>query len=907
VERGKVFIAPPGKDEKRSLFFKEIISCCPEYDYSSVIYITPSSFNQSESQRDFFHFIRNISKRPVYIPFNSYTLSSYCTHIYDMYGSNYILSDRIAPMVICEVMGERNIGFARLLYELFCKFKHYILNKGLDSIKEDIENLIFEQKTLERAKHAIEILEVFEKKIYKNRQICFEDALRESCVFIDKNIHIPVLAVSDFFDPTPLELEVIRTLIKKSERVYLLVDENANFVRFLESYDNELEILKLKPSRARKTAGYYTFPSLEYEVDGIARIIKSKILNGIPPSDITVTFPSLQKYHRMVKRVFKKHGIPIDMEGNEISRSRPWTALDDLLSSIEKDYPRNEFLSFLTSPYFPGIPEIVRDWAIYFANRAGIVKSIHSWLNIKTILNSTPGDDGILEDNKILEDFQKHLKKIIDLLEDVRHSDTLTHCIDSIESVLDTLGFFTAFDDKEMHHDIMDTFIVIQEVFAELRRFAEQFRPEGRGLDTLSFYLRHIVQGITFRQGDETSVRIVHFEHAAGIESTSLYAGGMIEGDLPYLPGIDPILPEHVKKALGMPFREYYLDRQKRYFNRLINCSVNEPFFSCPSADGDNVFLPSPFLDWHNKLTPPETGIVTEEDILIQRGYHSKKDFKELLWNGVLPDKKETHAVLSRRYGQDKFLGITDIDTYRQCPLRFYIEKFLGLEIDEPPKFDVEAMVWGRLAHRTMEYLFKEGDVNIDEIERHLLRALDASLADIPVGTFWSTVARQIFQHLMPFIKEQEKNLRMDGFSPYSVEHTLKNDINGLKLKGKIDRIDKKFQIPNSKLKTQNSVILLDYKTGSADKDTLQLPLYAALWQKENNEIVEKTGFYSLKKGTVEWYPKKTKLMKEYIENAISIAMDIVKKMREGYFAPEPSDTGRCRTCYHSSMCKTKR
>jgi CRISPR/Cas system-associated exonuclease Cas4 (RecB family) len=143
----------------------------------------------------------------------------------------------------------------------------------------------------------------------------------------------------------------------------------------------------------------------------------------------------------------------------------------------------------------------------------------------------------------------------------------------------------------------------------------------------------------------------------------------------------------------------------------------------------------------------------------------------------------------------------------------------------------------------------------------------------------------------------------MQGFSPYKVEENIMAEINGLRLKGKIDRVDKKFQIPNSKFQTQNTVRLLDYKTGSIDKDSLQLPLYACMWQKENTETVERVGFYSLKDGVIEWYPKRLE-MDEFIQNALQSAEEIVQKMRKGEFKSIPSKEDECRYCYHSALCK---
>ena len=142
----------------------------------------------------------------------------------------------------------------------------------------------------------------------------------------------------------------------------------------------------------------------------------------------------------------------------------------------------------------------------------------------------------------------------------------------------------------------------------------------------------------------------------------------------------------------------------------------------------------------------------------------------------------------------------------------------------------------------------------------------------------------------------------MKGFNPYKVEQTLKTSINNLKLKGKIDRID--IKNPKSEIRNPKSVILLDYKTGSIDKDSLQLPLYASMWQKEMPESVENTGFYSLKDGRVDWHPKRMD-MADFLQRALQTAEELVQRIKKGEFAPAPSKEGECRYCYHSNLCKT--
>ena len=935
MQRGIVFIAPLGTRNKKANIFDEIVSLCPESDYSSVLYITPSAFSQRETRRQFFSYLKNVHKKNVYIPFEAFTLTNLCTDLYETFnppsppfnkggmGGFEIIAGRIEPLILCEILGEKNIGYSSLLSDLLRKIRHYILDKELSQMKDKIKSLIFEEKTMKRAARAIEILQAYEKELEGKGLITLENAIINSITLIKEHIGPSIFVLDGFFDPTPLELEVLNALIKKADKAYVLVEEDAEFLKFFESNGHEFEKRRLKPSHHRETAGYSPYPSIEEEVEGIAKRVKALIIEGVMPNEIIVSFPVLSKYLLMLKRVFQKHGIPISVAEYDLSYTKPFMALEDMIASIENDYPRNEFLSFLTSPHFPEIPEILKEWAVSFSNKAGIVKGKQTWLSIKERLVNSTEEEISTGMKEAIEKFQHEVRKIIGILEKLRQNENLLTFIDGLEEVLNKFGFFDSLSESSFVLYGNDTSNKISSLLSEFRYFAGSYISGEARIEKAGFYLRHLLKDLKGSAEDMNGVRVVEFEFATGLESKAMFFGGMIEGEFPSKPGIDPIMPEKVKEILGLPFLEYYLNRQKRYFKRLLNVSSDEPYFSYPVTEGDKMFLPSPLLDWGRSVSPPSLNISTEEEILINKGAVKQRDFSEILWDGELPHNKDVMSLLRQRPGAKIFFSVTDIDAYRQCPLRFYIEKILRLEIEKPPEFEVEAKLWGKLAHKTMEYLYKGGGIELEDIEKRIFEGLESSLKQFPIGDFWSRVAREIFKKLLPILKERETEIRMKGFSPYLVEKTIRASVNNLNLRGKIDRIDIRTQntenpaLPpfvkggqggtlGEKSSQQDMVILLDYKTGSIDKDSLQLPLYAAMWQIENTQSVEKVGFYSLKDGQVDWYPKRLSV-EEFIRDALQAAEKLIQGMRKGIFTPVPFKEGACRYCYHNSLCKGAR
>ncbi len=901
MNKGIVYIAPAGAKNKRASVFREVISLCPEGDYSSVYYVTPSVFGLEEAKRRFFSFIRTDQKENIYIPFQSFTLKGLCAKFYQIHKTEKIVSGRLETLILCDILDERNIGYAGLLSDLLARIRHYVPDSDLPRIKDDLKSLIFEEKPLKQAVRAIQVLERYNIALEQRGLIDSVSAVKNSIPLIQQHVSPAVLVLDGFFDPTPLELDAIRIIIEKSENVFAVVEETSEFVKFFESFKGGIQKKRLKPSVLREAGRYYTYSSMEDEVEGIARGAKGLITEGIKPHHITVSFPVLSKYLPMLKRIFRKHGVPVDPAEVDLSVSKPFVAVEEMISSVEDDYPRIDFLSFLTSAHFPGIPEIVRQRAVSLSARAGIVKGKKAWLSIRETLLDTSEETISGGENSVLDEFQKQIKQVITTLERLKHENGLLFFIEEMEKIFNKFGFY---DSPGSSDDISAD---VEVIMSEMKHFALLFSLDNISFSDSAYYFRQMFRGLKGSDRNTGGVRVVPFELAAGLEPEVLFFGGMTENDLPSRPSIDPILPEKVKKSLGLPYLEYYLNRQKRHFDRLINGACSDPYLSCPGADGDKIFLPSPFLDWEQSLSPPVQNIPSEEDILLREGALKHRDFSDVLWGGELPADKRIGRVLAKRFGPKAFFRVTDIDAYRKCPMRFYIERFLGLEMAKTPEFEVESRLWGKLAHRTMENLFREGDVEPDEMAGKLLKGLDTSLKEFPVGGFWAGVAKEIFLKLLPALKEQETEIRSQGFTPFMTEKALKTEVKPLRLKGKIDRVDRKRGKMDERGRTKDEgkdqVRLLDYKTGSADRDSLQLPLYISMWNREHNEPVDRAGFYSLKDGKVDWYPKRAG-MEEFLNNSLRLAEELVEKIRKGLFAPAPFKGAECRFCSHSSLCK---
>ncbi len=893
MSSSELIIAPPGTRNRQNAVFEKILALCPGNDYSSVFYLGPDAPFLVHVKRMFYNCLAQSDSRKAYIPFQAVTIRQLSSDLYETYGTDTVISDEIRTLLLLQLLEDNNLGYARLLSGLLNKIRHHILDKNLMAVKAEIQRLIFEDKARDRAISAIETLQMYEDLLDNRKYIDSEGLLQASIPLIEQHMSPDLIVIDSFHDPTALEKEVISSLIKKSEHALVFAENKDPFADMLKN-TGPLSVTTLRTSSTRTGTGYVAYSSIENEVEGIAKNIKKLVFEGSMPREITLSFPVLSKYLPMVKRVFNRYGIPAHFGEYSLSGTKPIVAINELITCVEDDYPRTDFLSVLTSPLFPAISENIKEQAVSIAYRAGIIKGKESWLSIKkTILNETMNLSD--EDEENMEKFQIGINNVVDLLEIIKNSSDLLSYVTAFMSALEKLGFNEALGNDAIGNTAGMAGRISRQ-FAELNHFAMSNQGSDNKVHP-GTYLRFVLENLSSSDTDPDGVRIVTYDQASSLETKDLFFGGMVEGEFPSRPPIDPIMPEKVKQELGMPYLEYYLKRQRQYFKRLLNISENPPYFSCPSAEGDKMFLPSPFLNWDQAMRPNEPDIFSEEEVLVREGEITGPDSSAtILRDSSLDLNRESLKRVSEKFRG--YLNVTDIDSYRKCPMRFYIERVLRLETEEPPQFEVEARLWGSLAHRVMEQLFKEGDIETFDMDIRLFQCLDRVLKQFPIDDFWGKVAKEIFKKLLPKIKEQEQTLRMQGFAPLVVEKKLTADIDGLKLKGKIDRIDKKQGsrgqgVEGASDKDSNFVILLDYKTGNIDSDSLQMPLYALMWNKNSPDPVEKVGYYSLKEGKITRYPKKGSMV-EYMNNALTTVKELVSNLRKGKFPAEPYNDAEC-------------
>jgi ATP-dependent helicase/nuclease subunit B len=296
------------------------------------------------------------------------------------------------------------------------------------------------------------------------------------------------------------------------------------------------------------------------------------------------------------------------------------------------------------------------------------------------------------------------------------------------------------------------------------------------------------------------------------------------EGTVPAHEEVNPLLPEPLRPAVGLPPKEKEEAITRYHFQRLVE-SAREVH-----------------LVWQSATTPSASGL---------EGKKTRSRFVEaLLWREearagrLLTDviRREALAIPPQALVKEQALAKSEADaarvakfikahagatgisatlanTYLRCPTQFLYKYVLGLDLPESPLEDIDSAELGILIHRALEAYFKpyEG--------RDYVRARDNDAGKLEATFAGLCGESQMYRALGPekrFFLESAVNHRLRSYLRSLPETTriegleqrhkasIATSLGDLGLTGKVDRIDLR----------DGRLVILDYKTGKVGTAT---------------------------------------------------------------------------------------
>lgn len=939
----KVFYTPFTLSDATEKLFKEALRhACrqgPAYhNYSGILYLAPSDLKVKDSRRVFHKLITSdnirtsgngpaVATNDCYIPPEISTIRQLAKRVYSEEGDRRMLPAPVIPVVISMLSG-RGTGLSSLAADLINDIKTLYPDTGIDNIRDTFASVMNDLNIPESLTKSvlghITTTEKYNSFLEQHRLVDMADVLNACPEYLSSCRH-DVLIIDGFCEMTMSERNLLKTLINNSGHALIsipyekdfhgITDEHLSFLKdnfgIEEIYSMETP-LSPQPAPAGLSPGpltYTSYPGPEQEVEGIARRIKSLFTSGKfqELEKITVAFPDLGLYSPIVERVFTMYGIPCNISsGRPLSRMRPFLDLLSLTNSVADNYPRLKFSQFLSSAYFSRIPESLKTNIPSLSLRSGIVSGKDSWLKVVT-----EGSEAIVIRDHGLEKDLRFVFSLLKPLEDLGNSSGLEAYATALSAILNQLGFLESVyrgSDRLEAPPFTGEKKAWDEILGHLSSLSELFRQEI-SLHEFNDLLAHLFNR-TFMDDEIDGVQVAGLYEVAGLSPEYLFIGGMTDSAIPNRDKSDYLLPDSMKRRLGFMHLDRHIELQRFLFS-YITASSRNLSISYPVMQGEDMFLPSSFLYTCTELSERIPGIYSPEEYYLERGTE--------------PLSGRLTGIRDRSFGMSREaqIKVTDIDAYRGCPRRFFIEKVLQISPPDIKEYELEAVTIGNIMHRIMEKVVKEPMESLEYLRTRAESIVNEAMHDIKIDAYWKDLIRDTFLGLLPEIYQKETEIRTEDYISSELERNIAGEpVEGIKLKGKIDRCDK-YRGSGS------PVNIIDYKTGGASlnckqvlegKENLQLFLYASLL-KNHGYNIGKVGIYSLKEINIKWCPPRARSkgqgtkgrkqkedsgsasLDEYIVASLKFLERAVKEMRDGDFRAEPLNDFNCRTCHEYSLC----
>jgi len=213
-------------------------------------------------------------------------------------------------------------------------------------------------------------------------------------------------------------------------------------------------------------------------------------------------------------------------------------------------------------------------------------------------------------------------------------------------------------------------------------------------------------------------------------------------------------------------------------------------------------------------------------------------------------------------------ISVTALEDYAKCPYYFYLTRVLKLKPFEPPNA-VAPHVVGTILHTFAERFVREG------------APIEAVLRDYKLPNYMTRAIKKCAKQIANYLTE---SIATRDFKPKYFEHEIDGELDGVKVRGKVDRIDAHL----------DQLHVVDYKSGGAGVIRLQVPLYMHFLGATGGE------YLNLK----ELKPREVRV--DEIAPAVARATDLIADIKRGKITREPAHKDVCKYCPNRGMCEVK-
>jgi len=1033
------------KENTKKINIEELINqYLVEGSIEKILFIVPTNRKARQLKKELFGFAKNHSAQKIKIE----TLSTISSKLLAVSETFYLISEAASIVFLKQAASKVKLNYYSLYHEgipngTLDGIRNLILELKLNGISptelvddseiteeseklkaKDIANIYLEYQSICKNIFAYDIGDIYdelikldEKKFVENYNSLFEDVelifvdgfseftFHEIAILDKLSNRVKTFLSFDYLERNQQIFGHIKKCYEKLEqvgfkeiedqRVIELNDFRKNLREYLFSSRNEIS------SNYKEKLFEIIGSDKENEIDLMAKQIKKIIIEEkVKPSNICVAFNLVQEYSTLVKDVFEKYSLPINLTDRiSLDNSSPIISIINFLEIIENDYYYKSLYRALNSAFVDDFDIDVTNLQ-KIASEFKIISGKENWLSIinQEIANSKNDDENEITSD-LLQKAKKDFEKINSLLLPFEAKLTIDEFFSRLKKLIVDLripiNILKFGEEQEKNTRALTTFLeTTEEVFTLIKK--EEGDKKKYSIEFFLNQLRTTCNWARFNVKEKSNygILITSLEEIRGLKFDYLFIGGLCEGILPtrYSPQIFRSSSYKQKAKEHQVYERFIFYRAISSFNKKL-------FASYHLMNNKREVVKSNFLE-ELKLCFPMTKIdnesfddviYTPEDLQIVYGknydtenYSAEKamnDFDKEIASEILSNIKKAIEIDEIRtnspFGKSIFTGsllsshvdeelkttfqnlrsrqysISQLENYGKCPFKYFIERILNIKVIEEPTEDIEPIEMGRILHSILFEFYVEMrkkkiqlmncSNNEFEIAKRTIiqiaeKKLEKSFFKSPI-TFHDREKiigiNGIFENsiLYRFLLFERNNSEPNYIPKYfEVGFGKLNDeksdeslstsepllIDGIKLRGKIDRIEindeeKKFNVVDYKLNGKKPSGP-EIKAGVS----LQLPLYlyatADLLEKKYGEKFSPNEMfiYSLKYKNDEFgkkliNPKIYKNVDEVISDTLSHIKNYVDAISNGEFTLSPHDKRKsivCKNCSFNLACR---
>lgn len=414
-------------------------------------------------------------------------------------------------------------------------------------------------------------------------------------------------------------------------------------------------------------------------------------------------------------------------------------------------------------------------------------------------------------------------------------SDYLIKVLEELNKVMSALSDEEEEDATLRTNDLEQEFIF--HYFTTVNRMKEVMKDARieMKIDTFFRLLKRVTDTITipFHGEPLSGLQIMGVLETRALDFDRLIILSMNEGIFPQRKAANSFIPYNLRRGFGLPTYEHQDSVWAYHFYRLIERTSHVSLLYDTRSNGLQTGEVSRFvhqLHYHYE--------VPMRDKLVVYNVSSSKTPPL-----AVPKREDIMRRLDAyRKGGSKAISASAINTYLDCPLKFYFSVVEGIREEEEVSETIESDVFGSILHKVMEELYKpfQGKmVTVDLLKaiRKDTALLTGAIARAFASEFFKTEVVRSLTGQNYLIGEMirkyvEKILERDGKLTPFVYIESERKINGLislsdhseiRLKGFIDRVDE----------VRDAIRIIDYKSGSG---TTTFSSIESLFNKEEKD-----------------------------------------------------------------------